>query len=164
MTQATHSAATQSLRYFAVTVRFGNHDDEGGPYDIPGGVWRGLAKDQDSAEAKAYDACWDSRLDITGCYPVYESEEVERYCASARWQHVFVGNREETVRWVFDRGTQTMVAAQVLDGERWVNLDASPLSALQQRIVDIADDEGIHELQEWEHSPDWQEVEAQSEA
>ena len=158
MTQATLSAATHALRYFAATVRFDNPDDEGGPYDIPGGGWRGLAEDHADAEEKAYDACWDSRLDITGCYPVYEIEEVERYCSSARWMHAFVGNREETVRWIFDRGTQTLVAAQVLDGERWINLNASPLAALHQSIVGIADDAGIHELQDWDQIPSWQEV------
>jgi len=164
MTQTTLSAATQSLRYFAVTVRFGNPDDEGGPYDIPGGGWRGLAEDRDSAEAKAYDACWDLRLDSTGCYPVYESEEIERYCSSDGWGHIFVGSREETTRWIYDRHAKALVAAQVLNGGTWINLDAAPMADLQESIHDndACDNAEAFGLMEWGHSPSWQEVESRS--
>jgi hypothetical protein len=151
---------TGEQRYFAVTVRYRHREDNGGPHDIPGGGWRGLAADSSEAEAKAHSACWDSRLDITDCYPVYEIQEMQRYCSNDRWLHTFVGNSEETVRWIFDRGTQTLVRAQVLDGQRWINLDAWPRENLQLRLAEIADDAEFHELQVWDHVPDWQEVEA----
>ena len=65
----------QKLKYFKVEVMFDNDEDSDGPFSIPDGIWHGWAKNKTAAQALAYDHCWDDRLNITCCYPVYFTEK-----------------------------------------------------------------------------------------
>lgn len=149
------------LKYFKVEVQFDNEDESDGPFTIPDGIWHGLAKNVAAAQALAHDHCWDGRLDTTGCFPVYQTEQMPRYCSSEGWGHIFVGNREVTTRWIYDRGTKSLVAAQVLNGASWVNLDTGPMADLLKSIHDndAADDADTFDLSEWDTAPTWKDVE-----
>lgn len=113
-----------------------------------------------SGDTEACDASGDVAL-IPAESPAADRDVLaKRYCSCANWRHVFVGTREESVRWIFDREIRALIAAQVQDGDRWINLDSWPLSALQPRIAEIADSVAIHGMKEWSQLPSWAAVDA----
>jgi hypothetical protein len=83
-----------------------------------------------------------------------------QYVASGGWGHIFVGTREETTRWIYDRATQSLVAAQVLQGNSWIDLEAAALPDLLESIHDNDAINGLEAfgLTEWAHLPTWQEI------
>lgn len=60
----------------------------------------------------------------------------KRFVASTGWGHIFVGKNEKTTRWVYDRTTEKLVAAQVLSRTRWVEIDRISMGDLQESIQD----------------------------
>lgn len=124
---------SQEKRFFEITVGFGAL---GTTENSPLGTWSGLADDADHGKGLALDSLWDHRLDAGDASPRFHVEEKPRYVASPGWGHIFVGDREETTRWVYDRATKALVTAQVLNGAAWIALDAAPMADLVESIHD----------------------------
>lgn len=81
-------------------------------------------------------------LDVECHYfgPVSEEDlpfhlESPRYVVSTGWGHIFVGKREETTRWIYDREEAKLVNAQVLQSGQWIDLSSSDCDDLCDSIV-----------------------------
>lgn len=85
------------------------------------------------------------------------------YLASPGWGHIFVGESEQTTRWIYACATGTLVAAQVYRGvgRRWIDLDVDAAGDLLKslRDNDIEEKFGDFEVCRFEAMPTWQEVE-----
>jgi hypothetical protein len=55
---------------------------------------------------------------------------------SSGWGHIFMGNREDLTRWVFDRYKNTLVTAQVLESSKWIDLNKYHKQDLLNSIYD----------------------------
>lgn len=82
------------------------------------------------------------------------------YLVSPGWGHIFVGQHEETTRWIYDCTKKTLVCAQVLSGNHWVNLDKVPMADLLESIHDNEANENPDDfdLIHFDSQPSWHEV------
>lgn len=90
-----------------------------------------------------------------------DSNKLPRYVASSGWGHIFVGNREEQTRWIYDVNAKMLVSAQVLNAHVWVNLDAAPMIDLLESIHDneAIENPADFDLRQFNSMPSWQTVE-----
>ncbi len=89
-----------------------------------------------------------------------------RYLVSTGWEHIFVGKRADTTRWVYDQHTESLVNAQVLNRSKWANLDEVAMADL---LEDIHDNDATWDPEEWDlikysYVPSWQDVQDAQEA
>lgn len=125
------------MSFYEINVGFLS---DGDAFPKPLGVWRGLAADAVGAKSKAYDEHWDSRLDTTSCTPWCSAKciDEQRFLVSEGWGHIFVGQREDTTRWVYDRAANAFVDAQVMNGATgaWTTLDEAARADLLGSLGD----------------------------
>lgn len=78
------------------------------------------------------------------------ADQPPRYLVCEHWSHIFVGRREEPVRWVYQVGgkNEGLIAAQVQQMGQWVPLDQSAREDLKQSLHDNGLP-GDHESGEW---------------
>lgn len=121
-----------SLRLFDVGV---SYEDEHGEVH-PLATWSGVAADQQDAEAKAADAHWDDRLTAASCAQVFTTAEIPRFLQSDGWGHIFAGDAEQITRWVLDRATGGLIAAEVKGHMGWKSLSPDEKNDLAESIKD----------------------------
>lgn len=82
------------------------------------------------------------------------------YLASVGWGHIFVGNREETTRWIYDCEKENLVCADVFNNNKWVPLESLTLSDLLESIHDndATGKPDDFDLIRFDSVPTWEEV------
>lgn len=113
------------------------------------------------------------RVDVAE--PIEESQmdqddQAPRFVASSGWEHIFSGRKKDLTRWIYDRKTESLVAAQGWGDRkpcgRWIDLNSNNRSDLLQSIHDneAIDDVEDFGLVEFEVMPSWEQVEAAASA
>lgn len=133
---STNPPPLDDLRYFEVEVLFTD-----GRARRTLDTWRGLARDTQHAQDQAFEAVWDPRLTSGGSSPAFSTQQFERYLVSEGWGHIFVGNHESATRWVLDRATEKLVAADVYQalGSSWAPLSAEHVKDLLDSLIHAND-------------------------
>lgn len=138
-TKITTAAATRVAtgekpqRFYEVEIRLGR---QGGEVFAK---WAGLAADADTARSQALDDLWDDRLNST-TFPVYNTSRPDagRYLVGDHWLQSFEAEPGicEVTRWVYDRGTKKLLAAQIVDAEEaWATLDEEDCRELHRAVT-----------------------------
>ncbi|KWN05894.1 hypothetical protein WT83_27820 [Burkholderia territorii] len=135
----------QTLLQFDVEVLAVEGDEPGTSL----GVVRVAAQTESDALRLAADHLWDDRLDITcGCrfrMRRVDADDANAVAPEARlyegnWNHLFGPGRAETqCRIVVDVANETLLAAQALCGQQWVDLSAAERTDLSESLFDAND-------------------------
>jgi hypothetical protein len=120
---------------------------------LPSGErWGRFIKDKSDDEQSGSDPC---KQAITGAN--FEEKLKSGYIASSGWTHIFVGDRKELTRWVYDCSNKDLLCAQVIAGKRWITLDQSLMGDLLESIhdSDIHKNPEDFDLVHFETLPSW---------
>lgn len=108
-----------------------------------------------------FDAEGDRQQEWIDRFLAAHAEQYPTYLVCENWGHIFLGRREEMVRWVYQMGEQSegVIAAEVQQAGRWIALE----QAAREDLTHSLHDNGLpdnHDSDDWDIEqvvdlPDW---------